>query len=134
MYSQLPMPAKSAVRVLIIEDDAADARKAIAIFNKLGLEVQSTITVLAARNLLEDVAEGAHPAPRLIVLDLGFPLESGFEVLRYWKSVPALQTIPIIVWTHAEPRELELAGYFRVAAVVQKSSGPKELESALRRV
>jgi DNA-binding response OmpR family regulator len=128
------MPAKNPVRVLLIEDDAADTRNAVAIFNKLGLKVQSKITVLAARHFLEDVAEGEHAAPHLIVLDLGFPNESGFEVLRYWKSTPALQAIPVIVWTQAGDQDRKIAGYFSVAAVVMKSDGLKELENAVKSV
>jgi len=65
-------------RVLIVEDVPADIQKATDIFHKLSLEVQSQVTIAAARNLLEDVSSGEHPAPHLIVLDLGFPFESGF--------------------------------------------------------
>jgi CheY-like chemotaxis protein len=128
------MPAENPIRVLLIEDDPADTQRAISICAKLGLEAQSRITVLAARDLLEDVAEGVHPAPHVIVLDLGFIRESGFEVLRYWKSMPSLNSIPVIVWTQAGDREREIAAYFHVAAVVLKSDGLEELESALKRV
>lgn len=127
------MPAENPVRVLLIEDNEADTQHALTIFNTLGLEVQSIVTVLGARNYLEDVAAGTHPAPHLIVLDLAFALESGFEVLRYWKSTPALQTIQIIVWTRAHEQERKIAAYFNIAAVVQKSQGPKQLEGALKR-
>ena|ERR1700724_642877 len=89
------MPPQPSLRVLIIEDKDADTQKAITIFHKLGLEIQSKITVWSARNLLEEIAEGERPAPHLMVLDLGFPNESGFEVLRYWKSTPELANIPI---------------------------------------
>jgi DNA-binding response OmpR family regulator len=65
---------------------------------------------------------------------LGFRLESGFEIIRYWKSTPALQAIHIIVWTQAGQQDKKIAGYFGVAAVVTKSNGVKELESELKRV
>lgn len=126
------MSVENPVRVLLVEDNEADAQQALTIFNTLGLEVQSAITVLAARNYLEDVTAGTHLAPHLIVLDLSFALESGFEVLRYWKSNPGLQTIQIIVWTRAGEQERKLAAYFHVAAVAQKSQGPKQLENALK--
>lgn len=128
------MPAKNPVRVLLVEDGEADTQQALTIFNTLGLEVQSTITVLGARNYLEDVAAGTHPAPHLMVLDLAFSVDSGFEVLRYWKSTPALQTIQIIVWTRAHEQERKIAAYFHVAAVVKKTDSLDELESALKRV
>ncbi|HXO38908.1 MAG TPA: response regulator [Candidatus Acidoferrum sp.] len=128
------MPPQPSLRVLIIEDKDADTQKAITIFHKLGLEIQSKITVWSARNLLEEIAEGQRPAPHLMVLDLGFPNESGFEVLRYWKSTPALANIPIIVWTQAGERDRDIAGLFRVSAVVEKSHGLEELEKELKRV
>ena len=55
------MPVENHVRVLLIEDDDADTQQAFTIFNTLGLEVQPVVTVLAARNYLEDVVAGAHP-------------------------------------------------------------------------
>ena len=128
------MPIENHVRVLLIEDDDADVKQALTIFKTLDLEVQSAVTVLAAHNYLEDVAAGTHPAPHLMVLDLAFALESGFEVLRYWRSNPALQSIQIVVWTRAHEQERKIASYFNVAAVVQKSHGPKQLEGALKRV
>jgi CheY-like chemotaxis protein len=128
------MPQHAAIRVLIIEDEDADTQKAITIFHRLGLEIQSKITVWAARNLLEEIAEGEHSAPDLMVLDLGFPNESGFEVLRYWKSTPALAQIPIIVWTQAGELDRYIANLFKVSIVVQKSYGLEELEKELKRV
>ncbi len=128
------MPVENHIRVLLIEDDDADAKQALTIFNTLDLEVQSAVNVLAARNYLEDVAAGTQPAPHLIVLDLEFAPESGFEVLRDWKSNPALQTIQIVVWTRAREQERKIAAYFNIAAVVQKSHGPKQSEDALKRV
>ncbi|HEY2912725.1 MAG TPA: hypothetical protein VGK21_05155 [Candidatus Angelobacter sp.] len=128
------MASDNPVRVLLIEDDAADTKAAITVFNTLGLEVQSKLTVSAARNYLDDVVAGLHPPPHLVVLDLGFRLESGFEIIRYWKSTPALQAIHIIVWTQAGQQDKKIAGYFGVAAVVTKSNGLKELESELKRV
>ena len=119
--------------MLIIEDEDADTQKAATIFHKLGLEIQSKTTVWAARNLLEEVAEGKHPAPHLMVLDLGFSNESGFEILRYWKSTPALAKIPIIVWTGAGGLDHSIAELFGVSVTVRKSHGVEELEKALKR-
>jgi CheY-like chemotaxis protein len=128
------MPKQSAIRVLIIEDEGADTEKAITIFNRLGLQIQSKTAVWSARNLLEDIANGEHPAPHLMILDLGFPHESGFEILRYWKSTPALAKISIIVWTQSRELDRHIADLFEVSAVVQKSQGTEALEKELKRV
>ena len=128
------MPKQSAIRVLIIEDEDADTQDAITIFHRLGLEIQSKTSVWSARNLLEEIAEGEHPAPHLIVLDLGFNDESGFAILRYWKSTSALAKIPIIVWTQTRDLDRHIANLFEVSAVVQKSHGLEALEKELKRV
>lgn len=121
-------------RVLLVEDDASYTQTALALFHKLGLQAESAATVAAACNLLEDVAEGAHPAPHLMVLDLGLGQDSGFEVLRLWKSNPQLTAIPVVVWTGMKGIDLDLADLFGVAAVVEKLLGVQRLEREVKRV
>jgi CheY-like chemotaxis protein len=74
------------------------------------------------------VIDGSRPAPDLVVLDLAFPMESGFEVLRRWRAHPKLRDIRIIVWTAMGETEQCLSEYFGVQKVVPKWAGPKELE------
>jgi CheY-like chemotaxis protein len=91
---------KSMRRVLIVEDTPADVRQSTAVVKKLGASDVITFNNIAAAMLfLQDVLEGTKPAPDLILLDLSFPRESGFEVLRYWKSTPKLHQIHVVVWT-----------------------------------
>src|SRR5438270_8221445 len=91
---------KSMRRVLIVEDIPADVRQSTAVIKKLGAKDVIALNNIAATMLfLQDVLEGTKPAPDLILLDLSFPSESGFEVLRYWKSEDKLHRIPVVVWT-----------------------------------
>jgi CheY-like chemotaxis protein len=122
------------IRVLIVEDDDADSQKASTIFQKIGLEVESMASVEAAEDLLERVAQGVLDPPDLIVLDLGFPGESGYAILRSWKSTPGLYSIPIVVWTQLSQMDCDLAELFGVSRVVRKSLGPAALESAVKHV
>lgn len=120
-------------RILIVEDTPADARHSIAVVRKLGAEDVVAINNIAAAMLfLQEVAEGTKEAPDLILLDLSFPQESGFEVLRYWKSNAKLNQIHVIVWTVMGETEKKLCQFFGVDDVVPKWAGPKELEAALR--
>lgn len=120
-------------RVLIIEDTPSDIRQSTAVVKKLGAEDIITMNNIAATMLLlQDVAEGTKRAPDLILLDLSFPRESGFEVLRYWKSNAKLNRIPVVVWTVMGDTEKKLCEFFGVEHVVPKWAGPKELEAALR--
>jgi CheY-like chemotaxis protein len=119
-------------RVLIIEDTVSDARQSAAVMKKLGArDVMALNNIASALLFLQDVLEGTKEAPDLILLDLSFPRESGFEVLRFWKSNPKLQPIQIVVWTVMGDTEKKLCEFFGVEHVVPKWAGPKELEAVL---
>jgi CheY-like chemotaxis protein len=120
-------------RVLIIEDTPSDVRQSTAVVKKLGAKEVTVINNIAATMLyLQDVVEGTQDAPDLILLDLSFSKESGFEVLRYWKSNPKLHPIHIVVWTVMGETEKKLCRFFGVDHVVPKWAGAKELEAVLR--
>jgi DNA-binding response OmpR family regulator len=120
-------------RVLIVEDTPSDVRQSAAVVKKLGAEDIIALNNIAAAILfLQDVVEGTKKPPDLILLDLSFPRESGFEVLRYWKSNANLNEIPVVVWTVMGDTEKKLCEFFGVEHVVPKWAGPKELEAALR--
>jgi phosphoserine phosphatase RsbU/P len=120
-------------RVLIVEDMPSDVRQSTAVVKKLGAEDIIALNNIAAAILfLQDVLEGTKAPPDLILLDLSFPRESGFEVLRYWKSNAKLNEIPVVVWTVMGDTEKKLCEFFGVDHVVPKWAGPKELEAALR--
>ena len=120
-------------RVLIVEDNNADLRQSAAILKKLQFnQVEASNTVEGAILHLQDAVEGKKPAPNLILLDLSFTRESGFEVLRYWKSNrEQLRDTKIVVWTVMGETEQQLCRYFGVG-VVPKWAGPAELENVLR--
>lgn len=121
-------------RVLIVEDTPADARQSINAVKNLGAqEVTALDNIASAMLVLQDVLEGTRQAPDLILLDLSFPKESGFEVLRFWKSNPKLNSIPVVVWTIMGETEKKLCEYFGVDHVVPKWAGPKELEVTLKK-
>lgn len=120
-------------RVLIVEDNNADLGQSAAILKKLHFDkVEATSTVARAIMHLQDAVEGKKAAPNLVLLDLAFTRESGFEVLRYWKSNrDHLKDTKIVVWTVMGETEQQLCRYFGVD-VVPKWAGPVELENALR--
>jgi CheY-like chemotaxis protein len=121
-------------RALIIEDRVPDIQRAIRVLHKLGIEeIDSFSRVDAALLRLEEAVEGKRSIPDLIILDLSFSTESGFEILRFWKSNKLLHdNTSVVVWTQMTDPEQELARCFG-AEVVPKWTGAAELETALRR-
>lgn len=120
-------------RILIVEDSAKDMQRATTLLKKLGAEdVQATPSVAFALKYLRDAVDTGKEIPRVLVLDLEFSQESGFEVLRYWKATPRLKQTSIIVWTHMGELEKKMSELFGVSQVVDKKLGISELEKALK--
>ena len=121
-------------RVLIVEDNPSDIRKSEDVLKRLGVqEIKLATTVAKAIEYLDDVRAGSRPAPDVIILDLSFSLESGFEVLRFWKSHAQLKNIRIVVWTVMGELEQQLCRLFGVKEVVPKWVTVTELEQTLKR-
>lgn len=119
--------------ILIVEDDAADIRTAVSAMTALGLgTVEPAASVAKAFRYLDDVIERKREAPALIVLDLSLGYESGFEILRRWKSERRLSGIPIVVWTQMGEREQELCRLFGLKHVIPKWADIKELQNAVK--
>jgi CheY-like chemotaxis protein len=120
-------------RALIIEDTNSDLRQSSAVLKRLGFkDVDAVNNIPGALIILQDAVDGKKPLPNLVLLDLSFARESGFEVLRYWKSnKDSMKDTRIVVWTVMGETEQQLCRYFGVD-VVAKWAGPDELEKVLR--
>lgn len=120
-------------QVLIVEDNIADIKNAAALLKSMGVEdVIAVNTVARAVMHLQNAVDGLAEPPYLVLLDLDFARESGFEVLRFWKSHPELKATQIVVWTSMGETEMQLSRYFGVE-VVAKGPGAKELNDALKK-
>ncbi len=121
-------------RVLVIENSPLYVAKAVHILKNMKLDEPLVLTSVAkALMYLEDVLAGEKQCPELILLDLEFGAESGFEILRFRKANPRLQQCEVLVWTVMGEREKELCRLFGVT-YISKQDGDSALESALRDV
>lgn len=96
------------LKVLIIEDNQADAFLLSMILRDLGLRL--TIDVSrdgqAALDILAVAIKDPTTAPDLVILDLNLPRVHGYEVLSFIRSGP-LKSIPVAVMTGSLNKEDE---------------------------
>ncbi len=131
------MTSLSAVssNALIVEDDAIDLRQATEVLKGVGIsKIDSASSSPTAIRYLEEIAEQKRPAPAVILLDLALGYDSGFEVLRCWKSDRRLKDINIVVWTQMGEREQELCRLFGLEHIVPKWKEIEELQTTLQEV
>src|SRR4051794_21249244 len=109
--------ASDSARVVIVENTASDVIRSIRILGSLNIWEPIIMTrVDRAMLYLEEVVAGEKECPSLILLDLDFGIESGFEILRYRKTHPILQSCEILVWTIMGDKEQEFCRLFGVTS------------------
>jgi len=99
----------SAMKILLIEDDQAQADLMLEVFSDCKFSVnqaqvatdgEKALDMLYQRNGYE-----SYVRPNLILLDLDIPKISGQEVLLEIKSNPNLQDIPVLVLTSSRAKD-----------------------------
>jgi CheY-like chemotaxis protein len=90
------------VRILLAEDNLADAHMALEVFKEC--KVAAEITRVkdgeeAVHNLKKAGPYRGKPLPDLILLDLNMPRMGGLEVLQEIKNDPKLREIPVLILT-----------------------------------
>jgi CheY-like chemotaxis protein len=119
--------------VLIVEDSDSDTRQLFNLLKSSGVEeIEVASGTFSAMEALRKVVEDSAAKPDLLIVDLGLGMDSGYEILRYWRSTPKLATIPVIVWTSVGGKvDEEICKHFRVNSFVNKQAGPLALQRAL---
>lgn len=114
-------------RALVVEDDPGAQRLMKMLLVRLGFEVDVVDDGLSA---LEYV--GGHP-PDLVVLDLGLPHISGYDVVEGIRSSPAARHVPILVTTgHRLPQKQVMALQLGANAYLVKPFTRREFAAAVQ--
>ena len=122
-------------QVVVIDDSTESLRVAARILSELRAENPILFKdVKRALQYLEGVVAGEDPCPDLLVLDLDFGMDSGFEVLRFYKTYPKLAQCKIVVWTQFAESQQELCRLFGIDHVVPKDRGERKLLEVLTEV
>ena len=102
------------MRILIVEDNLADAHLVIEALRECAVPTQITVVGNGLQALAYLRREGQYtgvPLPDLLLLDLNLPKIDGREVLVKIKSDPALKHIPVIIFTSSEADHEVLLAY-----------------------
>ena len=84
---------KSKLRVLVVEDNLDSVHSLVALLRFEGHKVEYAINGYAAMSIAEQFQ------PEVVLLDIGLPGANGYEVCRWLKSQPGMQTSRIIAVT-----------------------------------
>lgn len=124
--------------ILLVEDNPDDALFARRAFSRvcpeahltLARDGEAAVNYLSGRGEFED--RTLHPLPALILMDLKLPRKSGLEVLEWMRHTPALDDIPVIIFSSSNhPRDVERANELGVMAYhVKPISHQDYLETA----
>jgi CheY-like chemotaxis protein len=121
--------------LLVVENEPKDLKNAADSARAAGFtEVEGKTSPYAARIYLEDRLANGPKLPDGILLDLDFGIESGYELLRFWHSNPALRSIPLIVWSILGEEQKQMCSLFKVKQFVGKWEGSEVLQSALKEI
>jgi chemotaxis family two-component system response regulator Rcp1 len=105
----LTMDGRAPLRILLVEDNAADARLLQEVLRESSIPTSLTVArdgIDALALLHERGRQGPGELPNLIFLDLRLPRMDGRQVLAEVRSDPALNVIPVVIFTsvaEAEP-------------------------------
>lgn len=128
--TQSVMPSQKSI--LIVEDDAEDMARAVSVVRSLGVEsVHPYGTAAQAQFFLEKCLAGEHSVPDAIILDLDLGQESGYELLRFWRTSPGLAGMAVVVWSGLGDHYRDLCDLFRVNVFIPKWKGADALKDAL---
>jgi CheY-like chemotaxis protein len=102
--------------ILLVEDDEDDAffmRRALTKAH-IDLPLHIAVNGQEALDYLGGIGQFSdrtkHPLPAIVFLDLKLPYVHGFEVLKWIRSQPSLNDVPVIILTSSpEPRDREKA-------------------------
>lgn len=127
--------------VLLVEDNAADASLLLELLGDLQPPVttvhcdtgERALGWLEARIWAAQAAEGtSEPCPRLVLMDLRLPGQSGLEILATLRAHPGLGLVPVVILSTSDrQKDVDACHGAGANAYLVKSNDPDELASRL---
>ena len=102
--------------LLIVEDNPQDEMLVLRALSKANV-VNGITVVRDGQQALDylfhegEFAKTSHPAPTVVLLDIGLPRVSGLEVLTQLRGDPRTRLLPIVILTSSDEEEDRLRSY-----------------------
>jgi CheY-like chemotaxis protein len=128
---------KKPVKILLVEDNLADARLIESLLERCRFPVQVKVAWNGeeAMHILGRSAFPGREDPDLVLLDLNLPRLHGFEVLSRVKTDPNLKHIPILVVSGSENERDEVLARENLAnGYIVKAKEVEDLGPLLRQI
>jgi two-component system, chemotaxis family, response regulator Rcp1 len=123
------------LRVLLVEDNPADARLVLETFKEGHFLVDLKVVRdgIQALHILREASP--QDLPDLMLLDLNLPRKNGFEVLAEIKNMETLRSIPIIIMTTSDaPKDIVRSYELHANAFITKPVALEEFIETIRKV
>ncbi len=125
------------LRVLIVEDNNADARLVRALIEETGFPTQITTVGDGEKaiQMMESAAKGEGPEPDLVLLDINLPKKNGYEVLSSIKDYAHMAHIFIAMCSGSSSCEdIRRSRNDGANAYILKPMGLEEMEEIVTRL
>lgn len=125
------------LRVLIVEDNKADARLVQALVEETGFPTQITMVGDGEKaiQMMERAAKGEGPEPDLVLLDINLPKKNGYEVLSSIKDYAHMAHIFIAMCSGSSSCEdVRRSRNDGADAYILKPMGLEEMEDIVSRL
>ncbi len=126
------------MKILLVEDEAAQANLIATLFKETGLlhsiyrcsDGEEAMDFLHQRNQFSDA-----PIPDLVLLDLNLPRKDGREVLKELKSDPMFKHIPVVILTTSSNQlDIRESYGFHANSFIVKPSELSQLEKIIKSI
>jgi DNA-binding response OmpR family regulator len=125
------------MRVLIVEDNNADARLVKALVEETGMSINITLVGdgEGAIQAMESAERGEAQAPDLVLLDINLPRKNGHEVLATIREMQRMSQTYIAMCSGSTSHEdISLARRNGANAYFEKPTGLEEMDALVRRL
>jgi CheY-like chemotaxis protein len=131
------MPKQRQMRVLIVEDNKADARLVSALVEETGLPIQIILVGDGEKaiEMMESAAKGDKPALDLVLLDINLPKKNGHEVLASIKDHAVKANTYIAMCSGSSSIEdIKRSRMYGADAYLLKPMGMEEMDEVIVRL